>query len=650
MNRLTAIVLAAALFAALAAPAAEVGMEVGANRSQIYLGESVNLTIKVSGTDAVLTPDLSGIQNAGVRSLGSHSESRSSVSYINGQWKRTSFTGRQYVYELTPSQAGAFRAGPVTLTVSGRTLTAPGPVVNVMGIERQDDVIITLESSRESVLVDEPFEIALSVAMKRLPAPYADADPLDPANPPALRVDYLNGAPIDGLDMPDVRQELQKRLVSQPRGAGFAINDYTVQHSPFDLGSMFDFEDFMGRSPAKFAFERRAITRNGQPYFEYALRFTYVPKAEGSHTFGPAVFKGPVLVDITPGSVAVTRPVFAVGPAITVRVVPPPEEGRPACYTGAIGTDLSLDAAVDAQTCTVGDPLTLTLSLKGNVRLENVQPPVLGAQTNLTRFFRVYDDTVRPVKREGSRDYVYTVRPIQAGTIEFPPVEVAFYDTRERAYRVVRSRPIPLRVNETASVAEDMIIDTVADRPSAAQTAPDKQRPVPAPMTLDPRGAHPRPLAGGPWPLVVLAAAPALYALTRLAELLHRLRRRRALRRRRFGAARRARAQVRRAARGGNDAAARRRMVDALRAYLGDRLDAAASGLTPGDARRILEAARVGQTAAREFVAVFERLFNAVYAEAGASQEAAVVDVAEIEQAIRHVEEALAHDNVACWQ
>lgn len=631
------------LLAALTAFAADVRMEVGVNRSQIYLGEPVNLTIKVSGTDAILTPNLSGIQHATIRSRGSHSQSHSSVSFINGQWKRTSFTGRQYAYDITPTQAGSFRAGPISLSVNGQVLTDPGPVVNVQGIEQQDDVIVTLKSSRESVLVDEPFEIMLSVAIKKLPGPHADADPFDPADPPNLSVDYLNGAPIDGLDMPDIRQELQKRLVSQPRGAGFAINNYTIQHSPFDLGSLFDFEGSMGPRPAKFSFDRRAGTRNGQPYFEYSLRLTYIPNAEDSHTFGPVIFKGKVLTDVTPGSVAVTRPVFAVGPAITVRVVPPPEEGRPASYIGAIGTDLSLDALLDAQTCTVGDPLTLTLSLGGQVRLENVQPPVLGAQTNLTRNFRIYDDTVRPVKHENSRDYVYTVRPTQAGTIEFPPVEAAYYDTRVRAYRTVRTRPIPLRVNETAAMAKDMIIDTVANRQTDDGTDETGERPIPAPMTVDPRGAHPQPLLGGWWPLVVLIAGPMLYALTGIAQILRRLRRQRALRRRRLGAARRARSQIRRAAKTGDPAVARRRIVDALRAYLADRLDAAGPGLTPGDARRLLETHRVHPAATEAFVVVFERLFNAVYAHEQTPRDTVSVDTAELEKVIQDIEEAIAH-------
>jgi hypothetical protein len=631
-RRLVRLAVPLCLLCGPAAYGADVGMDVEANREEIYLGESVNLTIRVSGNDTVLTPDLSAVRDARVRFIGSHSQSRSSVSFINGAWSRTEFRGRLYTYQLTPTTSGVFRAGPVQLDVNGTRLTDPGPVVRVRGVERQDVVAVALEASRETVLVDEPFEIALSVTLKRLPPPYADADPLDPARPPTLRAGYLDGAPIAGLDPPDIRGALQGRLVAGRREPGFALNDYTVQHSPLDLQSMFDFEDMMGRRPARFRLDRDAVTVNGAPAFRYSLRFTFVPAQEGSYTFGPAVFKGEVLTGVGADKTAITRPIFAVGPALTVRVVPPPEAGRPATYIGAIGTDLTIKTELDARTCTVGDPLTLTLSLQGNVRMENIQPPVLGAQTNLARRFRILDETVRPLRPETGRAYAYTLRPTEAGTIEFPPVAVSYYDTDARAYRTVASQPLPLRVNPAAEVGEDSIIDTVAGRADAA----DGGGLVVAPMTLTPLGAQPQPLAGGRWTRAVLVGAPALFGLTWIGRGLVRLVRRRRARSRRRGALRRARAALRRAD-GRERGAALNGALAALRAYLRDRFDAAdAAGLTPADARRLLTARGVPAAAADRFTAVFERVFNAAYA----AGDAAPVSAAVLIETLTALEEA----------
>ncbi|MFN2164823.1 MAG: N-acyl-D-amino-acid deacylase family protein, partial [Anaerolineae bacterium] len=72
---------------------------------------------------------------------------------VNGRVQRTGFTGRIFTYDVRPSAAGEFRAGPVTLALPDRTLSAPGPVLKVLELEAQDEVRIRIASSRESVLV-----------------------------------------------------------------------------------------------------------------------------------------------------------------------------------------------------------------------------------------------------------------------------------------------------------------------------------------------------------------------------------------------------------------------------------------------------------------------------------------------------------------
>ncbi|MBN1556902.1 MAG: BatD family protein, partial [Lentisphaerae bacterium] len=404
--------------------AAAASLDVAANRADIYLGESVLLTVKVSNGKTHDTPDLSALQDCDVEALGSRGESRSSLSFVNGQWKRTTFSGRIYTYRLTPRKPGVFRAGPITVSADGGALRDPGPRIRVAGIEQQDRVRVRLDASRDTVLVDEPFEIVLSVAIRNMPPPHDAADPLNPEDPPLLSADYLDAAAIEGLETPDVRAILQERLVSDRRTAGFALNNYTVRPDPFDMRSMFDFDALMQPRAARFRFDRRSDEIDGNPCYVYTLRLAYVPKEEGSYTFGPALFKGPVLTGIEAGQPDLRR-IFAVGPACTVRVVPPPEAGRPASYIGAIGTALDVAASLDAQTCSVGDPLTLTLSLGGDISLDNIEPPALTAQTNLVTNFRIYDDSVRPEREPGQRRYRYTVRPTRAGTLEFPPVEIA---------------------------------------------------------------------------------------------------------------------------------------------------------------------------------------------------------------------------------
>ena len=135
-SRVRAALLLALLLPAWRAHATEPGIEVTANRTQIYLGESVVLTSRISG-DGIGTPDLGGLKGCAVKSLGSQDISRYSITIVNGQMHREGFSGRMFVYEVTPAQAGDFACGPIQAQAGGKALTGKGPTVGVQGVEKQ---------------------------------------------------------------------------------------------------------------------------------------------------------------------------------------------------------------------------------------------------------------------------------------------------------------------------------------------------------------------------------------------------------------------------------------------------------------------------------------------------------------------------------
>jgi len=589
----------------------EVKLNVSANRDQVYLGESITLTVKVSGDSSPSDPDLSGMTNCSIRFLGSHSDNRHSIMFVNGKMTQESFVGREFAYEITPSIAGKFMAGPVKLNAAGRTITQSGPTITVSGIEAQNDVLVHITSSRESVLVDEPFEIRLSIALKRLKGQYADANPLDPRDPPQLNVPFLNAEPIQGLDMPDIRGVLQQSVVSG--GApGFAINEYVINRNPFDMA--FNFDGFMQSQKAQFMFERRVVETNGESYFEYAVNLKYAPREEGNYTFGPALFKGKIVIAADAQGRGITKPVFAVGPACTVRVVPPPEAGRPPSYIGAIGSNLVAEASLDAQTCNLGDPLKLTLSISGNVSMDNIYPPLLNQQTNLTRAFKIYDDSIQAARKEKAREYTYTVRPIREGTIELPSIDVSYYDSVARAYKTVKTKPIPVRANKGATVGSEIIIATATNKAAEEKTRVSEMF-IPAPLNMDAAGAEPDGISGDWRLLVAVVAGPVVYLITLLVIYMRRnaVRNAEAARKRKAlstalsllaGAEKQAKTDV---------ATAQRQICDAVRTYLSDRFGAEGAGLTPGDVRDILASRLLDTSLIDDLCEILERNFNAEF-------------------------------------
>lgn len=607
----------AILLASVNAIGEEVKLDVSANRGNIYLGESINLTVKVSGMRNPPEPDLSAMKNCKITLLGSRTENYQYITIINNRTTKVSFIGRVLTYQITPSAGGTFTAGPVKLNIGGRTISQKGPTIEVAGMEEQDDVFVTISASRESVLVDEPFEITLSIAIKRLKGRYAGADPLDPGDPPTLTVAFLDVKPIDGLEPPDINRLLQKHLVSQRKQPGFAVNNYTLRNDPSIFNSMFNFDDFMNVRKAKFIFDRHEVEKNGRAYFEYRLSLLYVPKEEGNYTFGPAEYKGKTVVKVDAGGHITSKHIFAIGPAYTVRVVPPPEEGRPPSFIGAIGTNLTVEASLDTQTCNVGDPLTLTLSVSGDFSVANIYPPTLSMQADITRNFRIYEDTVQSVTKDNGKEYVYTIRPIRSGTIELPPIEVSYYDAAERRYRTVRTKPIPVRANEIVEIAEVNIIDTSTNRVTLGAGPASDDILVPAPVNMDISGAGPDSLEPRKWHLIMALLGPlsCLLSFTIRSVRRYTVRNETAVRQRK--AAERARDRLSQAAKPipRSSATVPRAIFDALMGYLADRFDVPEAGLTPADAERLLREKVKEPELAERFCKVLERNFNTGYVE-----------------------------------
>ena len=140
-------------------------------------------------------------------------------------------------------------------------------------------------------------------------------------------------------------------------------------------------------------------------------------------------------------------------PRITVTVHEPPRDGRPASYCGAIGSNVTAVAHLDASICTAGDPLVLTLSVAGATDPSRIRAPEIGDTVQSGGTFRVDASSVKSRIDGTARVVTWRVRARQAGTVEFPALPVAFFDVRARKYRILRTESIPVQVKAGAQVA-----------------------------------------------------------------------------------------------------------------------------------------------------------------------------------------------------
>ena len=599
LNKLTYIALSLILLPAVLFGA--VSLDLKCSRATIYHGESFNLTLSIKGADSKIEhPDFASSSPAEIQLLGSHSNSRSSVHIVNGKITRNVTRGRILSFSIKPAHKGLYKTGPIIITVNGRPVRHNGTSVLVKGIEKQDNVIVSVKASSKSVLVEEPFSITLAVAVKELPAPYWKSnEPLHANNTPQISADFLEiKEKKKGLILPDINQILNSIIDQNGKQPSFSINNYKSRGMGF--GSFFDDDPFQSR-PIRFRLPPKQIFIDGQRYRKYSLKLNYTATSEGEHTFGPVTFKGKIISDVTKKREAVFKDIYTIGAAETVRIIPPPDEGKPDDFIGSVGKKMTASAQLDTTLCKVGDPLTLTLEITGEISISNLRTPALGFQPELSHDFKIYDDNVKTKTLKNGKRFTYRVRPTKAGTLEFPPIKLSYYDTDLHTYKTITTEPIPVQAEATTQVA--------AANNTAGGTVIEVQKAIPMPcgITLTREGLTPRSLIPEIKVLIPLfLCMPLLAVLTVLIKPLTGAFRTLKYHRVKSGAISVAMRQI-------NKAKSTAELSQAVRSYLTDRLNAAGHSLTGREIEKLLCGYNVPEEESSEFSKLIARLDEAMY-------------------------------------
>jgi len=560
---------------AFASMAAEPTLTARVSTQQIYLGDSFGLEVTIdnaspNGASPVFTGDFQARIDGGTP----RSQSSRNITITNGRRTETVIERTSWVYSVIPDDVGLFKMGAVTLQAGGRVLSASISDVRVVGPEAQSDVAISFVSSQSSVLLEEPFDVTVEIKVTRLSGDAAGHNPLPDGErtPVLLDVPFLAEGTVKGAAFAQPLEQLLNPLLQRRDNAGaFRINDFSVNSG----AGMFSF--FSERRAAVFYLGREAAQwADGRAAWIYRLKIPMKAATEGICKFGGVRFKGSVIVE--QGDAHALTSVFAVSEPLEVRVTPPPEAGRPVTFIGSLGTRMTASVSLDVQTCRQGDPLELTLEISGDQTMSNMREPGIFDNPLMAERFRQYGDVSSSPTPTGMR-YLYRVRPIESGTIEVPPLELAFYNTVRREYEVIRTAPVPLRVDPAPEIDLDAIFG-LSTNVSAAQMAIRRER-VPSAITLSAAALSPVPSFARSRMVRALCAPPVVTLL--VVGLLALWRRRRSL-----DAALRRRSAVSRSVRSILRAKTPEAVMRAVGVFLRDKAGAVGEGFTPRDVHMIL--------------------------------------------------------------
>jgi hypothetical protein len=429
LTRTTLAAVVALLALAAARPAwAQATFVARTDRGEMSLGEVLVLEITLSlgegRADGYMPPDF-----AGFRILGEYPSQSTQIQMGSG----TSYTRNVYNwrYELAPTQSGRLVIAPAKVRAAGRELKTTSIPINVHSG--------ALQPGARSAAPPPPPPPRKRV--RRMPGLGSPFDDLFGRAEPEVEEPPVSG----GKSFIKVAPDKIKAYVGEQ-----IVVDWTLflaerqdKYQPITEARTDGFwsEELAG-SGGQGTLSLQPETHDGRTYLVAPLqKRALFPLQPGNLTITPLESEI-AQVDLFGRSARTQR--LKADP-VTIEVVPLPTAGRPANFDPAAVGKFSIDAKVDRSEVTLGEPVSLTVTISGQGNLRKLGAPRLPALDG----WKVYEPK-SDVKIEnqgsisGKKTIEYLLLSERPGTTIVPAFELTYFDPGARKYVTEKSAPLRL--------------------------------------------------------------------------------------------------------------------------------------------------------------------------------------------------------------
>lgn len=564
--------LAAAMLIMPAAPAhAQQEVKVTASApDQAYVGDAIPFRVAVDGATDSSAPDIAALQrDFEVVYHGPQTSTSSRMIVINGRMQQSTERRVVYTYSLAARRTGEVVIPAVAVRVDGREYQTQPLRIRLLEPSRVGGLSASMSHSR--AYIGQPLRLTVTWLLL--------SEPEDPV--------LMLGLPADAMD-----------IYPLPAGATGA--------EPSPRVAEMDFVPFHGAPKRPIRGKVRAVNLDGEVRTEFSAEFLIVPRQAGQTAIGPVRCDFKSVVGQRPRSLldspfersTITQRQYALAPVDTLEVLELPSRGRPANFSGLVGSFL-LDASCSPREASVGEPLTLNLMLRSPLPILNPPPVDLarsapgttGGEGGIATHFRVPRDPILPQAAGEMTLYTAAIRARSTRAQAVPPIEINYFDPDDGRYKIARSPPVSLHIRPAAAVGlgalEGLEDDADTDKAEESATAlhradlPERINGWFPPLSAASGGSVVVHEAGGDanaW-LLVAGLCAATLVISAAVSWRRAQRESDSARFRRRGAGRRARRALR-AARVGEP----ERIAVAMRALVADLFNLDASSLTTGEA------------------------------------------------------------------
>lgn len=411
MKTILGVLLFFFIFPASACFAQNISFNATVDKTEAGLDDQITLSISISGdVKSIPQPQLPPLTDFTVYSAGRSQN----FSYVNGHMS----SSVSFNYVLVPRKAGKFTIGPASIVIDGKTYQT------------------------------NPIDISVA-AGGGTPSPSVPGQKEKTEEQPQLSGKDLFIETVVDKKKAYVNEQVTLTLKFYQGVRLFNNPEYTP---PSVTG--FWSEDL----PPK---KQYSQVINGRQYYVQELKTAIFPTSSGELTIGPAELKCTVedvdrmnnrdpfaMFDRDLFSLfRQGKPVVLRSKPIAIEVLPLPEMGRPANFSGTVG-NYKLDVRTDKNQVEVGQPITLKTKISGAGNIKSVGEPALADMPDFRSYSSGSSENVSKdnYQVQGVKTYEQVLIPKKAGKYTITPIEFSFFDPKTKNYQVLKSEPIMLSV------------------------------------------------------------------------------------------------------------------------------------------------------------------------------------------------------------
>jgi len=425
------------------APSAEAAkLQVNTGKGPHYVGTFIDIQVTATEFPGQPAPELEvTAPNKGrLDFINFQPSSSQSITIVNGRMTRTTEVKVVYRYRFVADSPGQVTIGPFSLNQGGVKSQSRPLRLQIRTLELSERLRVKIELPKGPIFVGQRVPVAVEFWLE---------------------------------------SNLQENL-----------HDYTLQVPLFDNTENFRFADAPGpqgtvdveietaQGQVRFKGSAREETQGRTKFLIVRVPRTMIPSRSGTFEIPRATIVADEATrwqrDFFGGRrVTHVQKLRAVGLPRSIEVAAVPRANRPESFAGAVGRGYSLEVRADRSVVQVGDPITLTFTLRGEGNLEFASLPRLSAKGLLDPAqFRVPVGDLTGKLKGDTKKFTAVVRVESSDVREIPALEYTWFDADTRAFKTTHSRPIALSVRAAKLVSADDVVSASAPESAEEQPTP----------------------------------------------------------------------------------------------------------------------------------------------------------------------------------